>query len=93
LKYAYVGISGEKCFVFVMITNPKPSDGIARQDTKGTMTTGYSDGLDVFFAVDAFEMQGGMKWIFCPQSIGFLCSGSDWGSELSIFFPERWQCL
>jgi len=52
---------------------PKPRDRITLKNADGTIPARYSHGPDIFFAVDAFEVQGWVKGILCPQAVGFSC--------------------
>ena len=56
------------------------------------MAAGYSDGPDVLFCIDAFEMEGRMKGILLPQPVSFARTFSDGLRERFIRGPERGDC-
>jgi len=43
---------------------------------------------DVFFAIDALEVQGGMEWIGFPQTISLTRAPFDIFAEMLISFPK-----
>jgi hypothetical protein len=59
----------KETLIVVVTANPKPRDGITLQNANGAIAACYPNRPDIFFAVDAFEMQRWMKWILCPQAV------------------------
>ena len=74
-----------------MTAYPKPRDRVTLKNTDGTIAARYSYRPDVFFSIDAFEVQGWVKGIFCPQAVGFPHLTPGVFVKRPVRSPKGWQ--